>query len=103
MSPSSGPELVWLARDASYWTDRCARQLARLRGDWAGRRDAAKWPDVTALMAQLSAPPEAVSRQLPAAARDAMAMCERENLPRSQLVDRRSQDPSLVQGILDQM
>mgnify|MGYP000246123758 CR=1 FL=1 len=95
-------ELVWLARDASYWTDRCARLLARLRDEWAGQPAVAKWPDVTSLLAQLSAPPEEVIRQLPTAARDAMTLCEREDLPRARLVDRLSQDPSLVQGLLRQ-
>lgn len=95
-------DLVWLSRDASYWTDRCANVLARLRDDWANNGDRAKWPDVTGLLAQLSAPPEEVIRQLPAAARDAMAFCERDDLPRAQLVDRLSQDPSLVQGLLRQ-
>ena len=95
-------DLVWLARDASYWTDRCANTLARLRSDWAGNSERAKWPDVAGLLGQLSAPPEEVIRQLPAAARDAMALCERDNLPRAQLIDRLSQDPSLVQGLLRQ-
>lgn len=98
----SSTQLIWLSRDASYWTDRCARQLVKLRDEWARNPDAAKWPDVNGLLAQLSAPPEEVIRQLPAAARDAMAMCEREDVPRSKLVDRLSQDPSLVQGLLRQ-
>ncbi len=54
------------------------------------------------LLTQLSAPPVEIIRQLPAAARDAMALCEQENFPRAQLVDRLSNDPSLVQGLLRQ-
>ncbi len=99
---STSTELVWLARDASYWTDRTARLLARLRDEWAGHPDAASWPDVSGLLAQLSAPPEEVIRQLPAAARDAMALCEREDIPRARLVEQLSQDPALVQGLLRQ-
>ena len=99
---TKGNDLVWLARDASYWTDRCANALARVRDDWVGNSERSKWPDVAGLLAQLSAPPEEVIRQLPAAARDAMALCDRDNLPRAQLVDRLSQDPSLVQGLLRQ-
>lgn len=94
--------LVWLARDASYWSDRTENVLAQLRADWAQSPDAGKWPDVAGLLAQLSAPPSEIIRQLPAAARDAMALCEQENFPRVQLVDRLSKDPSLVQGLLRQ-
>lgn len=94
--------LVWLARDPSYWADRTARILTRLREDWSADSEAAKWPDVTSLLTQLSAPPDDLIRQLPSAARDAMSLCERENVPRSELVDRLSHDPSLVQGLLRQ-
>lgn len=93
---------MWLARDSYYWSDRTERALARLRSEWAHEPDAAKWPDVTGLLTQLSAPPVEIIRQLPAAARDAMALCEQENFPRAQLVDRLSKDPSLVQGLLRQ-
>lgn len=99
---SRGGGLVWLARDASYWSERAEKALARLRSDWAHTGDAAKWPDVSALLALLSAPSVEIIRQLPAAARDAMALCEQENVPRRQLVDRLSKDPSLVQGLLRQ-
>ncbi len=94
--------IVWLTRDGSYWTDHSAEILTRLRAEWSQEPDAAKWPDMLGLLKQLSAPPEEVIRQLPAAARDAMALCEREDLPRARLVDRLSQDPSLVQGLLRQ-
>ena len=97
-----GGGLVWLARDAPYWSERTASVLARLRTDWAQERDAANWPDMTALLDHLSAPPVEIIRQLPAAARDAMTLCEQENFPRRQLVDRLSNDPSLVQGLLRQ-
>jgi HD-like signal output (HDOD) protein len=94
--------LVWLARDAMYWSERTENVLARLRAEWAQELDAAKWPDMTGLLAQLSAPPSEIIRQLPSAAREAMALCEQENFPRAQLVDRLSNDPSLVQGLLRQ-
>lgn len=102
IEPTRQNDLVWLARDASYWTDRRANALARLRDDWSSNSERTKWPDVAGLLTQLSAPPEEVIRQLPAAARDAMALCDRDDLPRAQLVDRLSQDPSLVQGLLRQ-
>ncbi len=94
--------LVWLARDANYWSDRTEHALARLRSDWAQQSGAATWPDVAALLTQLSTSPVEIIRQLPAAAREAMALCEKENFPRAQLVDRLSNDPSLVQGLLRQ-
>ncbi len=97
-----GSAIVWLTRDGNYWTDEKKDVLARLRAEWSQSPDAAKWPDVLGLLDQLAAPPEEVIRQLPAAARDAMALCEREDLPRSRLVDRLSQDPSLVQALLRQ-
>ncbi len=99
---SRGGGLVWLARDNSYWSERVERVLARLRGDWAQSGDGAKWPDAAALLSLLSASPVEMIRQLPAAARDAMALCEQENVPRRQLVDQLSKDPSLVQGLLRQ-
>ena len=61
-----------------------------------------KWPDMDGLLKQLSAPPVEMIRQLPAAAREAMSLCEQENFPRGQLVERLSNDPSLVQGLLRQ-
>lgn len=94
--------LVWLARDSHFWTVRTEQALARLKSEWAQEPEAAKWPDVSGLLTQLSAPPVEMIRQLPAAARDAMALCEQENFPRAQLVDRLSNDPSLVQGLLRQ-
>ncbi|WP_158514676.1 HDOD domain-containing protein [Gemmatimonas phototrophica] len=99
---SRGSGLVWLARDASYWTDRASRTLHQLREDWSATADTAKWPDVSSVLTQLSAPPEDLIRQLPSTAREAMSLCERENFPRSELVIRLSKDPSLVQALLRQ-
>lgn len=99
---SVGTGLVWLARDAGYWTQRTDTALARLRAEWALAPDADQWPDVTGLLDQLSQPPEEMVRQLPAAAREAMSLCERDDVLRVQLVERLSQDPSLVQGLLRQ-
>ncbi len=99
---TAGSGLVWLSRDASYWKDRTATVLTRLRDEWSHEPEAAKWPDMSELLTALLAAPEEVIRQLPAAARDAMTLCEREDLPRAQLVNRLSQDPSLVQGLLRQ-
>lgn len=50
----------------------------------------------------LAGPPEAVIRQLPAAARDAIALCDNAIVTRAQLSEKLGQDPSLVQGLLRQ-
>ncbi|WP_411278825.1 HDOD domain-containing protein [Gemmatimonas sp.] len=99
---TGGGGLVWLARDSYYWSERTEHVLARLKSEWAHEPDAAQWPDMAGLLTQLSAPTVQLIRQLPSAARDAMALCEQENVPRGQLVDRLSNDPSLVQGLLRQ-
>jgi HD-like signal output (HDOD) protein len=57
-------------------------------------------PDVTALLQLLAAGPDTVIRQLPAAARDALSMCDDESLSRIELARRLSRDPALVQGLL---
>jgi putative nucleotidyltransferase with HDIG domain len=92
----------WTPRVAEYWVDRSAHVLDRLGREWQRDPEHAKWPDVQLLLADLAAPPDALVRQLPAAARDAMALCDNADLARSELSDRLSRDPSLVQGLLRQ-
>ena len=94
--------LQWTARDGAYWEDRSAHVLDRLRSEWSKDAEGAKWPDVLSLLKLLSAPPEEVMRQLPAAACEAMALCDNAALSRSDLAERLSRDPSLVQGLLRQ-
>ncbi len=93
---------LWTPREASYWTARTTHILALLRREWQADSERAKWPDVDSLLQLLAAPPEEMIRQLPAAARDAMALCENDALRRSELADRLSKDPALVQGLLRQ-
>jgi len=92
----------WAGRDNDYWVGQCVQVLHRLRAEWVNQPEYEKWPDVLAFLDQLSAPPEDVMRQLPAAAREAMAMCENPELSRRDLADRLSKDPSLVQAVLTQ-
>jgi putative nucleotidyltransferase with HDIG domain len=92
----------WTPRVAEYWADRTAHVLDRLRREWQRDPEYAKWPDVELLLSDLAGPPDALVRQLPAAARDAMALCDNADLARSELGDRLSRDPSLVQGLLRQ-
>lgn len=98
------PEILddWTPKEASFWTARAAHVIKRLRSDWEEDPEASKFPDVKEALDLLAAPPEEFLRQLPAAARDAMAFCDNASLSRVQLADRLSQDPSLVQGLLRQ-
>ncbi|MEO7359899.1 MAG: HDOD domain-containing protein [Gemmatimonadaceae bacterium] len=93
---------IWTARDAHFWPERTARVIKHLRNDWSSYPDRGKWPDATELLTLLAAPPDEVIRQLPAAARDAIALCDNAALSRSQLGEKLSRDPSLVQALLKQ-
>lgn len=101
-APIADTMAKWSARDAAFWLDRTSHVLARLRSDWQKDPDCAKWPDVLDLIDQLGGPAEEIVRQLPAAARDAMAICDNAAIARTELADRLSRDPSLVQGLLRQ-
>ncbi|MEP6781975.1 MAG: HDOD domain-containing protein [Gemmatimonadaceae bacterium] len=98
-TPEAG---AWTPRDATFWPERTARVIKHLRNDWSSYPDRSKWPDVTELLNLLASPPDEVIRQLPAAARDALALCDNEALSRTQLGEKLSSDPSLVQGLLKQ-
>ncbi len=100
--PTADMMSEWSARDAAFWLDRTSHVLDRLRSDWQKDPECAKWPDVLQLIDQLGGPAEEIVRQLPAAARDAMAICDNAAIARTELADRLSRDPSLVQGLLRQ-
>lgn len=57
-------------------------------------------PDARALVELLEGDPDELIRQLPASAREALAMCDDPNLPRSRLASQLARDPSLMQSIL---
>ncbi|WP_162178009.1 HDOD domain-containing protein [Sphaerotilus natans] len=57
-------------------------------------------PDARALVDLLDSGPDDLIRQLPASAREALALCDDTNLPRSRLVSQLSRDPSLMEAIL---
>lgn len=92
----------WEPRGFAYWPERSAHVIKRLRNDWHSNPDRSKWPDATELMNMLASPPEEMIRQLPAAARDALALCDDASVTRGQLADKLGQDPSLMQGLLRQ-
>lgn len=92
----------WVPKDEKYWPERTARAIKHLRNDWSTYSDRGKWPDATELLMLLASPPQDVIRQMPDAARDAIALCDNASLGRSQLAAKLGQDPSLVQGLLKQ-
>jgi len=57
-------------------------------------------PDARALVELLEGDPDELIRQLPASAREALALCDDPHLPRSRLASQLARDPSLVQSIL---
>jgi HD-like signal output (HDOD) protein len=91
---------AWVARDVGFWVDRRDHVIAKLEAAWRSDDHAAKWPDVEGLLQLLGEEPADVIRQLPAAARDAIGLCDDESLSRIQLADRLSADPALVQSLL---
>jgi len=78
------------------WTKRLADVHAFQLAD----PELADKPDATGLLRLLEEGPESVIRQLPAAARDALTMCDDDGLSRTQLATRLAKDPALVQGLL---
>lgn len=81
---------------ASAWRDRLDRVETLRSNDPEVQGD----PDAAALLQLLAQGPDSVIRQLPAAAQDALTMCDDPSLSRNQLADRLSRDPALVQGLL---
>lgn len=57
-------------------------------------------PDARALVELLESGSDELIRQLPASAREAIAMCDDPHLPRSRLVSHLARDPSLMESIL---
>lgn len=101
-TPTSRIAREWTPRPAEYWPQRTAHVLQRLEQEWMDRDESRAYPDVAELLASLGAEPDAVIRQLPAAARDAIAICDDPGMSRGSLAERLGQDPSLMQGLLRQ-
>lgn len=80
----------------SVWRARL-EQAAQLR---AAHAVAAQQPDAAALLQLLDDGPEAVIRQIPSAAREALTLIDDASLSRSQLAARLETDPALVQALL---
>lgn len=78
------------------WTERLDAMRLRQQTD----PELAGNPDAAALLQLLAEGPETVIRQLPAAARDTLALCDDAQISRTQLAARLANDPALVQGLL---
>lgn len=70
--------------------------IARLRE----HPDVATSPDAVAILDLLSGDPDTIIRQLPAAARASLSLCDDASLSRSQFAEKLSSDPALVQAVL---
>lgn len=79
------------------WQSELARRLARWHET---TEDMPGTPDAAALIEMLSASGDFVIRQLPVAARDAIAYCDDANISRAHLAGRLGRDPALVQALL---
>lgn len=109
---SSAPSLgLVAASDAGPVADAAPDLTALLMLAWQERLDeanrlraahpeAAQQPDAAALLQLLGEGPDTVVRQIPAAARQALALIDDASLSRSQLAARLESDPALVQSLL---
>ncbi len=97
-----GTRRPWAPRDVHVWVERRDHVIAKLDAEWRSSDDSGKWPDVQGLLELLAEEPQDVVRQLPAAARDAIGLCDDQTLSRVQLADRLGADPALVQSLLKQ-
>ncbi|MDB4916176.1 MAG: hypothetical protein JWM95_3820 [Gemmatimonadetes bacterium] len=79
------------------WQEEFTRRLGRWR-EAAG--ELRSTPDAAALIELLGQSSEFVIRQLPAAAREAIAYCDEANISRAHLAGRLGRDPALVQSLL---
>ncbi len=93
MSPAE-PTVAYAPSEA--WTERLAAAYA-LQSDHATESTN---PDATALLQLLAEGPDTVIRQMPAAAREALAICDDNSLSRRALAQRLERDPALMQGLL---
>lgn len=82
------------------WAERWNTQLDTVEAIRAAHPVASLQPDAAALLQLLRDGPDTVIRQLPTAARQALALCEDSGLSRSQLGAKLGTDPALVQGLL---
>lgn len=87
------------APDATY-ADRLRDQLDAADAARAAHRVASQQPDAAALIDMLRDGPDTVIRQLPAAARDTIALVDDPSMSRSRLAEVLGRDPALVQGLL---
>lgn len=75
-------------------------QATELLAQLAAHEAVADSPDALALLELLSGGPESIIRQLPAAARAGLALCDDPDITRRDLAEKLSSDPALVQSLL---
>ncbi len=102
LSTRSGgvPVAVPTMRAEPSFSERLTAQLAVVERLRAEHPVASQQPDASALLQMLQDGPDALIRQLPAAARDTMALVDDQSLSRSRLAEALGRDPALVQGLL---
>ncbi|MEP6618132.1 MAG: HDOD domain-containing protein [bacterium] len=83
--------------EESEWQERFASTIATWRESAKSLKGS---PDALALIDMLDGSSDFVIRQLPAAAREAIALCDDQSISRSRLSERLGQDPALVQAML---
>lgn len=91
------PELQAPADPAAIWHEELSQALHRM-AESAGELKGA--PDALRLVETLGQSSEFIIRQLPSAAREALAYCDDANLTRPNLAGRLGRDPALVQALL---
>lgn len=83
--------------DSEHWQTTLSSQLSNWR---VNAFEMPNMPDAMLLVDALEQPSDNVIRQLPASAREAIAMCDDISISRARLAATLSKDPALVQGLL---
>jgi len=103
LTPTAGPRTIVEPAEPSLIyapSDAWAERLAAAYELQSTHATESTNPDATALLQLLAEGPDAVIRQMPAAAREALAICDDTTLSRRELARRLERDPALMQGLL---
>lgn len=74
--------------------------IAQLAARHVAHQDTSASPDASAVLDLLSGSADTIIRQLPAAARASLALCDDPSITRRQFAEKLASDPALVQGML---
>ncbi|WP_373068475.1 HDOD domain-containing protein [Gemmatimonas sp.] len=103
LTPTAGPRTIVELAELSLTyapNDAWAERLAAAYELQSTHATESTSPDAIALLQPLAEGPDAVIRQMPAAAREALAICDDTTLSRRELSRRLERDPALMQGLL---